>query len=75
MGQYTSKQWNEMTEVNRVLEKSEEQKQKQNSGGKKNSLTSRVKSRVLKSGQLKKISNPRKNSIKVMRFFPMIVSL
>ena len=51
MGQYTSKQWNEMTEVNRATERSEEQKQKQNSGGKKNSLTSRVKSRVLKSGQ------------------------
>ena len=51
MGQYTSKQWNEMTEVNRATEKSEEQKQKQSSGGKKNSLTNRVKSRVLKSGQ------------------------
>ena len=54
MGQYTSKQWNEMTEVNRATEKSEEQKQKQSSGGKKNSLTSRVKSRVLKSGQFLK---------------------
>ena len=58
MGQYTSKQWNEMTEVNKAAEKSEEQKQKQNSGEKKrggrllsDSLTSRVKSRVLKSGK------------------------
>ena len=55
MGQYTSKQWNEMTEVNKAAEKSEEQKQKQSSGGKKSSLTSRVKSRVLKSGQFSEI--------------------
>jgi len=51
MGQFTSKQWNEMTEVNKAMEETERehQKDKQSSGGKKSSFTSRVKTRILRS--------------------------
>lgn len=51
MGQFTSKQWDEMTEVNKVVEEAkEEQQQKQSAGGKKSSLSQRVKTRILRSG-------------------------
>ena len=51
MGQFTSKQWDEMTEVNKVVEEAkEEEHQKQSAGGKKSSLSQRVKTRILRSG-------------------------
>ena len=55
MGQFTSKQWDEMTEVNKVVEEAkEEEHQKQSAGGKKSSLSQRVKTRILRSGNLLK---------------------
>ena len=52
MGQFTSRQWSEMTEVNKAAEEAEtDQQQKQSSGGKKHSLTSKVKTRILRAGE------------------------